>query len=117
MNNYILAILEIFIYFSVIFVIAQIKNNNSIVDIAWGLGFVILSWVMFIYDSSLERIVIPLLVTVWGLRLSYHIFIRNAGKPEDFRYVDMRKSWERDKKQMLFSKFLCFKDYCSLWLL
>ena len=31
------------------------------------------------------------LVTIWGLRLTIHIFIRNWGKPEDFRYQKWRE--------------------------
>jgi len=30
------------------------------------------------------------LVTIWGLRLSIYVFIRNHGKPEDFRYAKWR---------------------------
>ena len=33
------------------------------------------------------------LVTVWGLRLFYHIIKRNWGKPEDFRYANWREEW------------------------
>jgi len=33
------------------------------------------------------------LVCVWGFRLSYHIYSRNRGKPEDFRYLQWRKEW------------------------
>ena len=33
------------------------------------------------------------MVSVWGLRLAYHIFKRNHKKPEDFRYAAFRKDW------------------------
>lgn len=75
-------------------------NNSSIVDIFWGTGFVISTWVYFALtpDGFLPRkLLISLLVTVWGLRLSLHILRRNWGKPEDFRYQKWReehgKSW------------------------
>jgi steroid 5-alpha reductase family enzyme len=32
-------------------------------------------------------------VTIWGLRLSYHIARRNLKKPEDYRYAEWRKQW------------------------
>jgi steroid 5-alpha reductase family enzyme len=106
-NHYLLAAIEILIFFSIFFIIAQVKNNNSVVDIGWGLGFVILSWVMFLTEISVERILIPLMVSVWGLRLSYHIFRRNFGKPEDFRYVNMRKSWgDRQRINAFFRVFM-----------
>jgi len=32
-------------------------------------------------------------ISLWGIRLFWHIGRRNWGKPEDFRYVNMRKNW------------------------
>jgi steroid 5-alpha reductase family enzyme len=33
------------------------------------------------------------LVTIWGIRLSWHIFLRNKNKMEDFRYLAWRNEW------------------------
>ena len=33
------------------------------------------------------------LVMLWGLRLSFHIYLRNRDKPEDFRYREWREAW------------------------
>ena len=69
-------------------------KNASIVDIFWGTGFVITAWVGFFLtpDGFLARkLLLCALVTIWGLRLSIHILIRNGGKPEDFRYQAWRK--------------------------
>lgn len=71
----------------------QIKNS-SIVDIFWGSGFVLTGWVYFLQtpDGFLQRkLLLMILVSIWGLRLSTHIFIRNWRKPEDFRYQKWRK--------------------------
>ena len=68
-------------------------KNSSIIDIFWGTGFVIVTWAAFLMgpDSFWARkILLNLLVTVWGLRLSLHIFWRNRGKPEDYRYQAWR---------------------------
>lgn len=69
-------------------------KNSSIVDIFWGAGFVIMTWVYFILTPDgyiVRKILISTLVTIWGLRLSTHVFLRNHGKPEDFRYQKWRK--------------------------
>ena len=69
-------------------------NNASIVDIFWGLGFVISAWLYFLLtpDGFLPRkLLIALIVTIWGLRLSIHVFLRNKGKGEDFRYKKWRE--------------------------
>lgn len=89
------AAIIIFVYFFTLFVVGTLLKNNSIVDIGWGIGFVLLAWVLFFLrlPVQLVRTAITLLVSLWGLRLFYHILKRNHGKPEDFRYVAFRKAW------------------------
>ncbi len=64
-------------------------------DIAWGLGFVLLSWTAFFLSSvqGLRGFLVCLLVSIWGLRLSWHIHSRNKGKSEDYRYKQWRLEW------------------------
>lgn len=91
---YIYSVFVLFVYFNIWFFIGQIKNNNAVVDIAWGLGFVLVAWFTFIFSSySLINIIITLLISLWGLRLGYYLFKRNWNKSEDYRYVNMRKNW------------------------
>lgn len=86
--------LMIICYFIVFFIIATIIKNNSIVDIGWGLGFVVTSWLlMIIYGFAWEKLVVNVFVSFWGLRLFYHILKRNIFKAEDFRYQNFRKAW------------------------
>jgi steroid 5-alpha reductase family enzyme len=69
-------------------------RNSSIVDIFWGTGFVITTWVAFFLTPdgfAVRKLLLSGLVTIWGLRLSLHILMRNWGKPEDFRYQAWRK--------------------------
>ena len=84
-----------FAYFTIIFVIATAITNNSIVDIGWGLGFVIGAWASLLTTQSpnLLAYLIVGFITFWGLRLSIRLFNRNVGKPEDFRYAQWRKEW------------------------
>jgi steroid 5-alpha reductase family enzyme len=66
-------------------------RDVSIVDIFWGLGFVLVAWVTYLAGAVSERgLLLPVLTTVWGLRLSGYLAWRKLGKPEDFRYRDMR---------------------------
>ncbi|HPJ24149.1 MAG TPA: DUF1295 domain-containing protein, partial [Bacillota bacterium] len=89
------AALIVFAYFLVFFILGTILKNNSIVDIGWGLGFVVTAWILFFLskDYSLGKIIVNVLVSLWGLRLFYHISRRNIGKPEDFRYQKWRSEW------------------------
>lgn len=87
-----------FAYFTTIFVIATIISNNSIVDIGWGLGFVIGAWATLLTTEAPNLLAYALVgfITVWGLRLSIRLFNRNVGKPEDFRYAEWRREWGKN---------------------
>jgi steroid 5-alpha reductase family enzyme len=88
--------LLVLLYFSLFFVIAVLKKDNSIVDIGWGLGYVYTAnMALYLTNNyNLRSFIITFIVTIWGLRLSYHIFKRNMGKGEDFRYAEWRKNWD-----------------------
>jgi len=83
------------LFYLLLFAIGIQKKNHGIVDIGWGIGFVLLAWTSLLQHShmGIENILMTLLVTVWGCRLAYHIWERHRGKPEDFRYQNMRKKW------------------------
>jgi len=68
-------------------------KDASIVDLAWGMGFVIVAWTAYGLANGARSMVLPVLVTIWGLRLSGYLFWRNHGKPEDYRYLAMRQKW------------------------
>jgi steroid 5-alpha reductase family enzyme len=87
-----------FAYFTTLFVIATIITNNSIVDIGWGLGFVIGAWATVLTTEAPNLLAYLLVgfITVWGLRLSIRLFNRNVGKPEDFRYAQWRQEWGKN---------------------
>jgi steroid 5-alpha reductase family enzyme len=70
-------------------------KDASIVDAFWGLGFVVicLTYNILVPEYSNRAQIVLFLVMVWGLRLSWHIAIRNHGKPEDFRYQKFRKDY------------------------
>ncbi len=94
-NTLLNSVLVIVVSMVLLWVLSLVKKNASIVDIFWGLGFVIVGWASAINAdqvSALGKVVLAL-VTLWGLRLSMYLGIRNHGKPEDFRYVAMRKHY------------------------
>lgn len=95
MNYFFTLAIILFGYMTTWFVLSILKKRNDIADIAWGLGFVLLAWVSFAISESmsLRGILVGVLVTVWGTRLAWHIYSRNRGKPEDYRYAAWRKEW------------------------
>ena len=95
LDGLLIPLIFIFIYFIAIFIIATIIKNNSIVDIGWGMGFVVGSWLTLSIteNPTILSYAIVGLISIWGLRLSLRLLKRNYGKPEDFRYAQWRKEW------------------------
>jgi steroid 5-alpha reductase family enzyme len=94
LQAYGIAALVILGVMTALWLVSLALRNSSIVDIFWGTGFVIANWVYFALtpDGLLARkLLISILVTLWGLRLSLYILWRNWGKPEDFRYQKWRQ--------------------------
>lgn len=95
MNIFLELILVIFCYFLLFYIIGLIKKDNSLVDIGWGLGFVVVVlYSIFSVQPTLVDFIIFFMVTIWGLRLTWHISSRKLGKPEDFRYQKWREEWD-----------------------
>ncbi len=77
----------------IVWVISIPCKDVSIIDLIWGLGFVFIGWLTFVItepNSSPSRLLLPCLTTIWGLRLSGYLALRNLGHAEDPRYAKMR---------------------------
>jgi len=95
MNPYFILAFALFAYMAIWYAIAIVKSSNDVADVAWGLGFVFLAWLSYYLAGGNDRaLIVNSLVTVWGLRLAWHIYVRNYGKPEDFRYAQWRSEWK-----------------------
>ncbi len=81
-------------YASLWFVVSVIIKRNDVADIAWGLGYVGLCIYHYLsFPQHVTALIVYLLVSLWGIRLSVYIGMRNAGKTEDFRYRQWREEW------------------------
>jgi len=102
--------LILFIYMSFWFLISVIKKRNDVADVAWGLGFVLLSWASILVLGNLEfkNILVGILITIWGTRLAWHIYQRHRNQAEDYRYLQWRKEW---------GKFFFLRSYLQVFLL
>ncbi len=74
-------------------VISIAHRNVTIVDSLWGMGFVLIVWLTFYLSDGFwtRKMLIAVLVTLWGVRLSAYLSWRNWGKGEDPRYGLWRK--------------------------
>jgi steroid 5-alpha reductase family enzyme len=96
--------------------IARKRKDNSIADIAWGIGFIFLAILNLILAEQiyLRQWIVTGLVVIWGLRLAFHIYLRSRGKPEDFRYAEMRKRWGTNAALKSFTHVFMFQGLILL---
>src|SRR5690606_7207802 len=89
------SVLAIFAYMVVVFLIATAVKDNSIVDVAWGLGFVVVATTgLYLHPApSLFQFTMAAMVAIWTFRLSGYIYLRNRNTGEDYRYAQWRKEW------------------------
>jgi steroid 5-alpha reductase family enzyme len=101
-----------------LWVVSLFRKDTSIVDIFWGIGFVILTGIYFALSTDgygPRKLILLFLVTIWGLRLGAYILFRNMGKGEDKRYQAFRKT--AGKKYWWYSYFQVFMLQGALMLL
>lgn len=105
-----LALTTVVIYMTLWYVFSLVIRDASVIDVAWGLGFVTIAmgFILFRNNTSIVQSIVTGLITVWGIRLAYHIGRRKIGKPEDWRYQQFRNAW---------GKWFALRSYVSLFLL
>jgi len=88
----------IFVMMTIIWLISVAITNVSIIDIFWGFGFVVLAWTYYLLSDGdpQRKLLLTVLVTLWGMRLTLHLARRNIGKGEDYRYQNFRKRYGVD---------------------
>lgn len=79
-------------YFAAVMALSIRVDNQSLVDIFWGPGFVLVAVVSFVASrhaggDEVRRLVVLALTAIWGLRLGLHIGVRNIGHGQDPRYT------------------------------
>ena len=88
------------LFMSFVFLVSSLVKRTDIVDIAWGLVFIVIAcacWLLNDYDVNIGwnvQTITLILVIIWGLRLAITLFIRVKSRPEDKRYVELRKKWK-----------------------
>lgn len=89
----VVSLLVVLAYMTILWLVSLPLQNSSIVDIFWGPGFIVAALTYFVMSNGFmpRKWLVLVLVTIWGLRLGIHIFLRNQGKGEDFRYAAWRK--------------------------
>lgn len=89
--------------------ISMRQQKLTVVDTAWGLGFVLVAVVSVVvtgYGDGMPgpQLLLLVLTTVWGVRLAVHLHLRNSGKDEDPRYQEMADADGRSFAQVALTR-------------
>lgn len=103
--NYLLVYLLLLSAFAVVFFIGRQKKKHDYIDILWGLGFILSAMISYLLGNKPEiGLLMVLMMLLWGGRLSFYLAKRNIGKPEDFRYREMREKWKNRFELVMFMR-------------
>ena len=96
-DGILIALVSAVVFMTANYILAQLKRDTSIVDVAWGLGFFVVALSLSIQLDGQNDIfsLVHLLVVLWSVTLFMHILLRRAGKDEDWRYANWRTQWGR----------------------
>ncbi|MBC7503954.1 DUF1295 domain-containing protein [Candidatus Gracilibacteria bacterium] len=88
-------LLTLLISYILLFLYSLRIRDNSIVDVFWGFGFVLIAVISYLQsDLQISQTVVTALVCLWGARIVSHIGLRKLKeRREDARYAKWREEW------------------------
>lgn len=106
----------IVVFMTAVWLFSLYRNDMSVVDGFWGIGFVAVThhWFFRLGDIEPRQFVMAYLITLWGLRLAIYIFYRNRGKGEDPRYVAFRDNWKEKTWFISYYKVFLLQGFLQL---
>ena len=121
-----LSALLLWVIFSLTYFLAIKQDRWAIIDTTWGLGFPLIAFLGWLLNGprlgSLPLVILP---AVWGIRLAWHIALRNAPLAEDPRYAKIKAGYHENYVSAYFQVFLlqgaimfvmCFPFYFYFYL-
>lgn len=95
--------------YCILFGISLKIKDNSIVDVFWWTGFVLIAWIVFLQNNghSIYSFLFLLVLSIWWLRLTYYIWKRKLlSHREDPRYAQWREKWKYFKIRSFFQVYI-----------
>jgi steroid 5-alpha reductase family enzyme len=96
--------------FFVMWIIHLFLKNAAVVDVGWGLGFILISVIYILLGEgfNLRNTIYFLLISLWGMRIVLYLLKRiSAEKEEDKRYKKFRQGFGK----MAWFKFLFIFEF------
>jgi len=94
------------------FIFAFYFKTDKVTDLSYGLTFIIISIFYFLFRSYnfFPQLLLTLMITLWGLRLSVYLFIRIMKTKKDERFDGIRENFVK------FSRFWALQAV-SVWVI
>jgi steroid 5-alpha reductase family enzyme len=111
------SVLAIFVLVTFLYFISRIINRVDIIDIGWGIGFLIIAVLALIFSDKFyfKQIILLTMIFIWSMRLSIYLFLRiKQSSEEDHRYQEFRKSWKGNFKIQSYFKIFIFQGILIL---
>ncbi len=96
LTAYLWGCLTVVLMMVIIWLIHLPLKNAAIVDMGWGLGFILMTLIFVSHGAgwTLRNQIIFVLVALWGVRIMLYVFFRIlVEKREDKRYTEFRRKW------------------------
>jgi steroid 5-alpha reductase family enzyme len=83
----------IFVIQVLFFIFASMLKTDKVTDLAYGMTFVILSWIWLFYNGifDLMHVLLATMITLWGVRLAGYLFYRIMKIKKDARFDGIRE--------------------------
>ncbi|MGW8247891.1 MAG: DUF1295 domain-containing protein [Acidiferrobacterales bacterium] len=96
LSIYLVTLAVLLVFGTVFWVVSLYRNDVSIVDSLWSLMFLLAAILYSFPPAELgpRGLLVLGLVSIWSIRLSAHITVRNHGQGEDRRYQEIRANNE-----------------------
>ena len=101
---------------SILWVIYFFRGNASIVDLGWALSFFLVAWAYCLIGSGApeKRWFLTGMVTIWSLRLAWHLWERYQTGAEDPRYTQIKEDWGPNYNKFKFYLMFLFQGLLVL---
>lgn len=103
-NPYIMGVFIILSMMTIVYIISLLKNDYSVIDIFWPVGFGLLAFFLLDFGVSTNIDLVKIFVTVWATRLSSYLLYRNIIHGPDARYRELQIEWGKTHRIHAFFK-------------
>jgi steroid 5-alpha reductase family enzyme len=94
MNEILIIILALMIFFGMSWYYSFNQKIFSWVDVTWSTSFILIVLIIKIYNQDFHFRLLDWLYLFWSIRLSMHLSKRILKEGEDRRYQELRKKWK-----------------------